>query len=198
MQICKFIKLFCYCFLIRLQLQRFFLLKFRPYKNPETQNFMPAFIYSICPYWLNHIYSDKTSSNLFYFCFYVGFSAVEFESSSRETVRDWLELADHRDAVAVQLPTLTETSWSSKTFRAEPRGPNSKTSSRNSEKLLSLTFTRPERERALSSSPTVEASRKLSRNEASSSFTEKISSFMKTENVGKQIPSTLKPRNNYN
>jgi hypothetical protein len=58
----------------------------------------------------NHICGDKNSSNLFYFCFYVGFSAVEFESSSRETVRDRLELSDHRDAVAVQLPTLTETS----------------------------------------------------------------------------------------
>jgi hypothetical protein len=76
------------------------------------RHFIPAFICLICPHWLNHICSDKTSSNLFYFCFcfYVGFSAVEFESSSRETVRDWLELADHRDAVAVQLPTPTETS----------------------------------------------------------------------------------------
>ncbi len=164
MLICKFIKLFCYCFLIRFQ-RFYFYLSFVHIKIPWLkillQHFMPAFICLICPHWLNHIYSDKTSSNLFYFCFYVGFSAVEFESSSRETVRDWLELADHRDAVAVLLPTPTETSWSSKTFRAEPRGRNSKTSSRNSEKLLSPTSTRPEKERALSSSPTVEASRKL-------------------------------------
>ena len=92
-----------------------FLLEFRPYKNPMTQNFTSTFntsfyLLNLSTLAFNHNYSDKTSSNLFYFCFYVGFSAVEFESSSRETVRDWLELADHRDAVAVQLPTLTETS----------------------------------------------------------------------------------------